>query len=404
MFRTIALILLGVLALSLTSTSEAALVAAYSKTQWDNSKQTHVIIASKGLPFMSVGYTQANVIKEMYPDNQILFITNLPPATSNYRNTKQRDLQREDFVVVEERDTPLTNKAFMRIITERTSNIRSIDIIGHNGVDLGPWLENGETRLDYKNEAFMSQLKPLFNEKALARLQGCNTGWNVAPKLSKAWGIPVLGSFTSTSFYFLAKTGAYELVHGETAPERIASVDRVSFVSDNGQPIATPCAEGMCQTLIPEAAPYHFHVHRSPNAAWLPYRKAICDSSISDARCETAWAEGILTSITPLPRKTALANRDAFKQMLEHSVCASHSSKAAQDVCVRSLRRAQSEGNSNYLPYRAGETLKCSGLRACRFVQDSIDLRRNASSSTENSIQLYFEHALRGHELLGGRL
>lgn len=393
MFRSV---LMAIAFLIVGSVSNAALVAGHAKGTWSKSSETNVIVASKGLAFISVAYNQAKIIKEMYPNNQILVITTLPAADSSSRNAKQRELKKQGFSIIEEKDSPLTNKALIRIISENTSNIRSLDIIGHNGVELGPWLEDTTTRLDYKNSQLMGLLKPLFNKNGFARLQGCNTGWNVAPALSKAWGVPILSSFTSTSMYFLSKSGTYELMPEETvAKTKAAKIDPTSGMS---------CPKGMCQILIPEASPYHFHVHRSPKAAWLPYRKAICDSSIDDSRCEVALAEGLLTSAGPLSRKKALSDRNSFKQLLEYSVCASHSSLAAQQVCLRTLRKAQDQGGITSLPYRNGEMLKCSGLRSCQFVQDSIDLRRNSSANSASSVELYFEHALRGFDLLGGTL
>ena len=393
MFRSV---LMATAFMMIGSASQAALVAGYAKGAWSKTAETHVIVASKGLAFVSVAYNQAQIIKEMYPDHQILMITTLPAADSSSRNAKQRELKKQDFSIIEEKDSPLTNKTFIRIVSENTSNIRSLDMIGHNGVELGPWLEDTVNRLEYKNAQLMGVLKPLFSSKGFARLQGCNTGWNVAPALSKAWGVPVLGSFTSTSMYFLSKSGTYELMGEESeAQAKALQVDPTSGMS---------CPEKMCQILIPESSPYHFHVHRSPKAAWLPYRKAICDASIADARCEKAWAEGILTSASPLSRKKALKDKAAFKQLVEYTVCASHTSLAAQQVCVRSVRKAQEQNLMSTLPYRSGEMLNCSGLRSCQFVQESIDLRKNAVTSSESSLKLYFEHALRGFDLLGGTL
>lgn len=390
--------------LAAPSISLASIVATYSKGVWDRNKETHVIVVASGFPFPSVGYTQAEVIKEMYPQNQILFVTTLPAPESSNRNTKQRALTREGFKLSEETPEIISTKVFLRILKQYAGNIRSLDMVGHNGVEKGPWLQDDPNRLDYRNEALMSSVKGLFNSRAFARLQGCNTGWNVAPALSKAWGIPVMGTFTSTSFYFLAKSGGYELLNRELPKDRVAAYDQWSFVSDNGVASTTECPAGVCLTLYPESAPYHFQVHRSSKAAWLPFRKPVCDVSISNERCEKALAEAVVTSVTSLPRKKALSDKNAFKALLEHSVCASHSSKSAQDKCIANLRQAHRSGNYDYLPYGHGEMLKCSALRACSFVQDSIDLRRNARNSSESSIKLYFEHALRGYELLGGSL
>lgn len=179
-----------------------------------NNSETHIIIASKGLSFASVGYMQAKIYQELYPNNQIIFITSKPDEGSSYRDKKQSDLKKLGYKIVEDSDEILNSRNLLTLIKKYTSTgkIKTLDLISHNGVELGPWLEDGTHRLDFTNSLLMSTLKNYFTTEAYARIHGCNSGWYVAPALSASWGIPVVGNFTSTSFYFLTKNGSYELL------------------------------------------------------------------------------------------------------------------------------------------------------------------------------------------------
>lgn len=389
-----------------SSFAAAGIVAQKASNTWDPKAPTHVIIASKGLTFASVGYQQARVYENLFPKNQILFITNLPTSGA-YKYTKQLQLKKQGFKIVTENSKKLTSESTIATVLENTTNIRSLDIISHNGVDKGPWLEDGDNRLDFKNADIMTKLKPAFSAKAWARIQGCNSGWNVAPYLSQYWDVPVFGSFTSTSFYYLTPNGEYELFQsvegGEPAKNILpAKTDTWSFVTSQGATVPTPCAEGTCYTLIPEAAPYHYHVHKSPKAAWLPISKPVCAKSISDERCQKAQAEALLTTIGATPRKEALWNPNTYKKIVFQSVCGSYSSASSQSTCRGNLEVSY-KNRTEYFPYKLGEMLRCSGLRACSFTQESIDLRKN-KNGTQSTLIEYLDNAFKGYQLLGGKL
>lgn len=379
----------------LSSTSLAAVVAQKSPGPWDTGRQTHVIIAAKGLAFASVGYQQFKIYQELYPHDQFLFITNLP-AVGPYRHVKQATLKGLGFAITEESPAALDTAKLIQLLKTKTRNIRTLDIIGHNGVVLGPWLESGDHRLDYKNAALMSQLRPLFAANAWARISGCNSGWYVAPHLSESWGVPVLGSFTSTGFYYLNPEGDYELfdsIEGGQAAQNVRPAK-----TDTSFKVPQKCT-GTCFTLKPEAAPYHLHVHKSPQAAWLPFIKPVCAKSVATTRCQTAQAESMIASINPYNRSEALRNPEIFAKISFHSVCGSYSKASTQKDCMNKLETAY-KNQTAYFPYSLGTELKCSGLRACAFQYVSIDLRKNLPESTQNTTLSYLANAFIGYSLL----
>lgn len=400
------LILSLILVTASSSLAPAGIVAQKSSGSWNPKAPTHVIVASKGLTFASVGYQQARVYENLFPNNQVLFITNLP-TNETYKFTKQVQLKKNGFRIVAESSKKLTSESTIATVLANTTNIRSLDIISHNGVDKGPWLEDGDNRLDFKNPELMAKLKPAFSAKAWVRIQGCNSGWNVAPYLSQFWGVPVFGNFTSTSFYYLTAKGDYELLQsvegGESAKSDLpAKMDTWSFVTSHGAKLASPCADGTCLTLIPEAAPYHYHVHKSPKAAWLPMSKPVCAKSISDQRCQKAQAEALLTAVGSTPRNEALWNADTYKKIVFQSICGSYSSGSSQKRC-REYLEVTYKNRTEYFPYKLGEMLRCSGLRACSFTQESIDLRKN-KKGTQSTLIEYLDNAFIGYQLLGGKL
>lgn len=371
--------------------SSAAVIATYSKNSWSTTTSTRVIVVSKGLMFASVGYQQAQVFKDLYPEEQILFITN-KPTTTVYSNVKQTQLKKIGFKLGEDNADPLTNKKLISVLSHYTSRIQSLDIISHNGVVLGPWLEDGNTRLDFNNKSLMTSIKPLFDSKAWARVQGCNSGWNVAPTLSKYWGIPVMGSFTSTSFYTLNKNGAYELYSEDKV--NAAAVDQWSFQKSEN------CPEGACLTLRPESAPYHYQVHKSKDAAWLSFFKPVCDASISDQACQRALAESLITTTGSEKRAEAQNNKEIFKNIVFKTICEAHSTKSSQVKCIENMKSTYDQRKS-YMPYSLGTMLNCTGLRSCQFTQKSIDLRVNqVTSKNTQTINEYIDHALIGFNYL----
>lgn len=384
--------------------TSAAIIAKNNVQNWSSTKPTRIILASKGLSFASVGYLQAKVYQNLYPDDQILFITNMPDKNSAYRNTKQSELKKMGFIIQEESDKKLNTRQFIDIVKANSERIRSIDVIGHNGVDKGPWLEDGDNRLDYQNEGIMRELTSRFLPNAWVRLHGCNSGWNVARFLSRYWQIPAIGTFTSTSFYYLTNSGNYELfqsIEGGAASPGItpAKFDTKTFLDQNGQAIKTSCPSGGCMTLIPEGSPYHYHVHNDPNAAWLPMAKPVCNSIVSEEQCLKAQAESLITAVGATPRATMATQQEAYEEALFGSVCGSYAKAVNQESCKMYVKKAYL-GRQNYFPYKLGKMLKCDGLRVCKFQQVSIDLRKNAPENTDNTILEYLDNGLKGFYLL----
>ncbi|MBC7742638.1 MAG: hypothetical protein H7061_10600 [Bdellovibrionaceae bacterium] len=365
---------------------------------WDQARKTHIIIAGKGLMFAAAAYKQAQIYSKLYPNEQILFITNLP-STPAYQNTKQIELKKLGFTITEEDTEILSSDYLIPKVLTYTNQIRSFTIISHNGVEFGPWLEDSNYRFDWDNEALMSQLTPAFTSDAWARVQGCNSGWYVGPWLSEYWGIPVIVSFTSTSFYYLSEKGSYELyssVDGKLTTNAIkpAKKDKWAFTEE------MPCPAGLCVTLIPEPAPYHYNYHQDSNAAWLPMAKPVCADSIPTERCQKTLAEVIINGTGAISKEEMLKDKNLFKTMVYQSICASYYLAKQQIACIDQLAAAYDQ-QVEYFPYKIGTMLKCSGIRDCDFTDVNSNVRTNASG-TENSIFEYINDALVGYNYLLG--
>ncbi len=371
---------------------------------WDSNNKTHVIIAGQGLMFSAAGYKQAQIMTKLYPEDQILFITNLP-TNPTYVNTKQKHLLKLGFSIAEENSEKLDSQLIVTKLLAMTAKIKTLTIISHNGVLLGPWLQGDHyARFDYDNLEMMTQLQPLFTEDAWAKIQGCNSGWYVATHLSFFWKIPVQASFTSTSFYYLNVDGDYELYSSidekvrTTKAVRPALVDSWSFVDDIDQSEGDPCPGKLCITLQPDPAPYHFFQHKTPEAAWLPISKTICDDAIPTERCQKALAESIIASTGSISKLGMLKDINVFKSMVYQSICSSHISAAKQKDCVKKVKESYAT-QTEYFPYDLGTMLKCKGVRGCDFIYVSKDVRTNHLGS-ENTIFEHINDALIGYNLL----
>ena len=120
--------------------------------------------------------------------------------------------------------------------------IASFDFYGHSS----PWAvklakKNG-TITPKSHKSALEKLIPHFTKYAYATLNGCNGGFQLAPRLSAVWKIPVSGSLTSTKFERLQKDGFYKK-SDRTDSEKLRS-NTLSFK----EPL--DCSKGVCWRFV----------------------------------------------------------------------------------------------------------------------------------------------------------
>lgn len=350
------------------------------KQAWDPNHPTRIIFASKDLAFASVGYQQFEVLKRNHSSDQYVFLTTFPTSTTS----KQSALKQKGFVLVKDDAAALSSPAFFKELSA-LKNIKSMHMIGHNGAQLGPWLQDADNRWNYKAER-LKELQSNFAADAYIHMLGCNSGWHVAPSISKLLQVPVISTFTSTALHVLTNTQEYELYSEAVVANR---------KTEN-------CTQKTCMNLRPESTPYHFGKHQNPKAIWLPIAKPVCHANISDDRCRKAYATSLLDVISSQNKASAYNNLEDFQNIFFDQVCGAYASADSQVSCRQAVRTALLN-QQNYFPFRYGQPLDCPALRACSFNEVNNDLRLNTSNKGKDEISTIrdsYEEAIAGWRLL----
>jgi hypothetical protein len=185
----------------LLSTQNYAYVASvYKQRSIRNDKPTHVFITGYPgkLGDMLVRTAHSKLIKydRLYPDHQKIILM----ARGKRRQQKKfiSLLQSKNYTILyKDKKKINTGKIYHHL--KRLKNILTIDVVTHNAAEMGIGLEIGGVRMTYKG-GYIKKLAANFGNQTYMVLHGCNTGFIMAPKMSKAWGIPVFGAMTGTDF------------------------------------------------------------------------------------------------------------------------------------------------------------------------------------------------------------
>lgn len=174
------------------------------------SKRTHVIVTSKGndlglTPQLSAATLAKNISKNFFHDQVVLFL-----PSSNDSQANKASLREMGFLNIQFVNKLLNPKELMDEVS-RFSQIASFHFIGHSATTEGLFLDGLGARdiRWYPSDRLNKSLAGHFTADAFAALDGCNSGQMMASSLSKAWGIPVAGSLTSTHFETLYKDGKF---------------------------------------------------------------------------------------------------------------------------------------------------------------------------------------------------
>lgn len=347
-------------------------------------KETHVIMVSKDLGFFLVGVEQYKTISKNHPNDQYVFITTQPTSS----RLKQNQLAQNGFTMLVDDSKTLSEKVFLSLLGDSkisSNKIKSLTLIGHNGAHAGPWLQDGMNRLNFRSPE-LAKLKSKFTPDAYLSLMGCNSGWNVAPAMSKLLGIPALATFTSSGVYILTKNQEYELYSEATIQNK----------ETRG------CGGAECLNLRPEGAPYHFHMHSDPRAVWLPISKMVCDASISTETCQRAYANVLLNTISSTNKGNAKADLKEFENIFADQVCGAISTARGQQSC-REQALQNLRAGTGFFPIDRGTPLNCLALRSCQIQEISNDLRLNSPQVPKNEIKIIqdmYRHAMAGWKLI----
>lgn len=343
MFKFISFFILVFLCLD---THAAYFITSYQNKNIDLSRPTRVLVAGYGdelgLLFQEVSKAKAQKLKEQYPNDQIVLI-----AVKEEDNSNEDVLEKWGFNIIGSKRQTLDGKLLIKELVA-FNQIQSLDIFSHSSAQFGIHLNGRMNRLT-TNTRGLENVRGHFAKGAYVVLHGCNTGFELAPHLSGVWGVPVLGSLTSTNFQRLHSNGNFYLEESGFPPSNDWSeLNELSF----DRPLR--CKDGYCLRIKPDNSSYVGYW--GEYEAGLPFLKWFC-VNISKEECSLAMAKNLLSqiSIVNLQRNSDLK---LYKKAVFDFLCPISSKRDLRRECEENLDLAIIKKDFTYSPF-AREQLEC---------------------------------------------
>lgn len=334
------------------------------------SKPTHVVVAGTaheaGMLFQQAAITKALKYRELYPNDQIVFLSQHEGEFENNATW----LKKRGVEVLVQNKKDLTTEKFVDHLKE-FSQIRTLDIFSHSAASYGIQLSSITRGKVGPNDKKIAQLKGHFTADAMITLNGCNSGFFVAPAWSKTLGVPVSGSLTSTDFQELHTNGNYYLNNPESMPKDSprAETNTLAFES------APNCKLGLCIRMKPVNGPYNGY-WGSYYEGGLPFYKLFC-TGVSDEVCTKAYQTMARHFISTKNLKTD-TSFDAYKTVVQDMLCPISANKPWREECVKALNEVEADQSlTTYNPFR-GKQLQCDN-QGCSFELDCPRFKKECS-------------------------
>lgn len=335
-------------------------------------KRTHVFVVGRGDELgellQKAAISKALYTKQVFPQDQILLI-----GVEEYNRDEQlAAIKRKGFSNIEFVPASLNqDRLFSKL--ELFQNIASLHFFTHSAVKFGMRLDSIEDRLEPSDD--WTRIKKSLTPDAFIFLNGCNTGFILAPAVSKQLGVPTFGSMTATNIDRKASDGKFYEV------EAILPIG-VRFA----------CDREPCYRMSPDNAPYSGHWGKF-NGGGLGFFKMFCHLADQEQCLKTlslTLATHIGVTSLGSPKNFAEAKNNYQNVVLER-LCPSYGSEKTKNECSRQILNL----NKNYNPF-LGSPLQCSMTNCdfeltCRAFDDKCDLINpyTRSSTLINEYQMY---------------
>ncbi|MDO9183829.1 MAG: hypothetical protein Q7U04_15550 [Bacteriovorax sp.] len=313
-------------------------------------KITHIVIIGSALKedsdqFFQSGISRAQRYYEQWPDHQIIFMSS--PDVKGISDDQIFDKYK--IKVSKIVSTKFTAPLLLNEIAEFNS-IASLDFYGH----ASPWaMIIGKSGAAFDPSAHYLELEKIrynFLPNAYATLNGCNTGFYLAPDLSRGLGIPVSGSLTSSMFERIESDGSW---YKEDDWNQRGYVLNNKFSYTSG----LSCSKGFCTRMKPSRENYS-SFWGTFSEGGLSFDKFFCNyENNSDGNCERAMALSLLgfPSVHPIDINSS---REEYKQVVYDWLCSTGKSKSYFKKCVRGIQDALDNGDLIYQSHPTNE-LNC---------------------------------------------
>lgn len=335
-------------------------------------KRTHVFVSGRGDDLgellQKAALSKAIYTKQIFPQDQILLI-----GVEEYSRDEQFSvIKRKGFSNIEFVPASLNqDRLFSKL--ESLQRIASLHFFTHSAVKFGLRLDSIEDRLEPTDD--WTRIKKSLTSDSYIFLNGCNTGFILAPSVSSQLEVPTFGSMTATNIDRKASDGKFYEVEAKLP---------------NGVRFA--CDREPCYRMSPDNAPYSGHWGKF-NGGGLGFFKMFCNLSEKDQCLKTlslTLATHIGSASLGNPKNLSEAKNNYQSVVLER-LCPSYGSENTKAECVRQILNL----NKNYNPF-LGSPLQCSMTKCdfeltCRAFDDKCDLINpySRSSTLINEYQIY---------------
>ncbi len=329
------------------ASTHAYSVFTLKSVNWSKVKSVDVFVAGygeeMGLQFLYGAITRAKVHDETYPDSRAQVII---WAEENGKRKDRAVLQDRGFKIMEVNSWNLRESSLAKEIN-KLPPVSSLHIVSHNAAVEGFAVQK-RSRVNADNSLW-DEIKGRLTSDAYVFLHGCNTGYLVAPGISKVIQRPVFGSLTSTDFQQVFDNG--EWYHNNSGWGQYPSGMGKKKVNDVLYSSNESCWKGYCHRMMPNEHTYRGYW--GDYEVGLPYYKAFCNYNYSDA---SACMKGIAAGV----RTTPTIGDQSWESKVEDFLCPRMADPAVHASCVAALKGA---GKQDFF---RGKTLECS-LKGCDF-------------------------------------
>jgi hypothetical protein len=326
--------------------------------KFDPKKVTHVIVIGSALKedseqFFQSGISRAQRYKDLWPKHQIVIMSS-PDVKGK---TDEQVFNKYNIKVVK----LVFNKFYPKFLLNEISEfekISSLDFYGHSS----PWaIILSPNNAAFDPSAHYEELKLLrtkFLRDAYVTINGCNSGFYLAPDLSRALRLPVSGSLTSSMFERFESDNFWYKEQDWNSSGYVLT-NRFSY-KDEGQ-----CSLGLC-TRMKSAKENYSSFWGTFTEGGLSFDKFFCNyENNNDGSCERGMAKSLLSfpSVYPISLNSKIS---VFKLVLYDWLCSTDKDKTYFQKCVEGIENAIFRGDLEYQSHPTNE-LKCD-FNSCHAI------------------------------------
>jgi len=319
--------------------------------EYDPKKTTHIIIVGSALKedsdqFFQSGISRAQRYKDLWPDHQVVLISG--PDVLGASDEQVFNFYK--ITVVKFKPVKLTASILLNEVGT-FEKIASLDFFGH----ASPWaMILGKSSAAFDPSIHIETLKLLrtkFTPDAFVTLNGCNTGFYLAPDLSRGLALPVSGSLTSSMFETIGSNGIW-YKEEDSNPKDYVQSNRFSFMSEQS------CNLGLCTRMKSSRGNYSSY-WGTFNEGGLSFDKFFCNyENNNDSRCARGMAMSLMgfPSVYPISLNSTY---EEYKSVVFDWLCSSAKDKNYFIKCVNGIKGAIARGDLEYQSHPSNE-LNCN--------------------------------------------